>query len=98
MENPTDTSVQECAAKFKSQKIDLIVGVGGGSSLILLKGYFSHQRWVDEGFWGVETTIPLLPMIAIPTTGGTGSECQSYALISNDSNHRKWPAGSQCFA
>ena len=38
MENPTDTSVQECAAKFKSQKIDLIVGVGGGSSLDTAKG------------------------------------------------------------
>jgi alcohol dehydrogenase len=32
-------------------------------------------------------------MIAIPTTGGTGSECQSYALISNDSNHRKMACG-----
>jgi alcohol dehydrogenase len=96
MENPTDTSIQECAAKFKSQKIDLIVGVGGGSSLDTAKGvnFLLTNGGSMKDYWGVgKATIPLLPMIAIPTTGGTGSECQSYALISNDSNHRKMACG-----
>ena len=96
MENPTDTSVQECAKKFKTDKIDFIVGVGGGSSLDTAKGvnFILTNGGSMNDYWGVgKATIPLLPMIAIPTTGGTGSECQSYALISNDSNHRKMACG-----
>ena len=58
------------------------------------KGKFSpHQRWVDETAGVSEKQR--LPCFndRDPTTGGTGSECQSYALISNDSNHRKMACG-----
>lgn len=97
VENPTDLSVQQCARKVESLGIDLVVGVGGGSSLDTAKGanfILTNGRTMKD-YWGVgKATKPLLPMIAIPTTAGTGSECQSYALISEDKTHQKMACGT----
>jgi alcohol dehydrogenase len=45
-------------------------------------------------YWGVgKATRPMLPLIAVPTTAGTGSECQSYALIADETTHQKMACG-----
>jgi len=47
-----------------------------------------------EDYWGRgKATRPMLPLIAVPTTAGTGSECQSYALISQEATHAKMACG-----
>ena len=47
-------------------------------------------------YWGVgKATSPMLPMIAVPTTAGTGSETQSFALISDAATHRKMACGDK---
>jgi alcohol dehydrogenase len=47
-----------------------------------------------EDYWGVgKATEPMLPLIAVPTTAGTGSECQSFALISQEGTHVKMACG-----
>ena len=96
VENPSDSSVQECAFKAKSMGVDLSIGVGGGSSLDTAKGanFILTNDGSMKDYWGVgKAKNTLLPMIAIPTTAGTGSECQSYALISDDQTKRKMACG-----
>ncbi len=98
IENPTDSSAQTCAEVARRSGIDLIIGLGGGSSMDTAKGcnflLTNGGRMVD--YWGIgKADKPMLPMVAIPTTAGTGSECQSFALISDDKTHRKMACGDK---
>ena len=91
-ENPTTVDVDRCLAVAREGAIDLIVGLGGGSSMDTAKGtnFLLTNGGVMQDYWGVgKATRPMLPMIAIPTTSGTGSECQSAALIADDVTHQK---------
>ena len=95
-ENPTTAIVDACLQCASPQATDLIIGLGGGSSMDTAKGcnflLTNGGNLVD--YWGIgKATQPMLPMIAVPTTAGTGSECQSYALISDDATHRKMACG-----
>ena len=77
---------------------DLLVGLGGGSSMDCAKGinflYTNGGRMQD--YWGVgKAQRPMLPMIAVPTTAGTGSETQSFALISDAVTKTKMACGDQ---
>src|SRR5438093_2096067 len=47
-----------------------------------------------QDYWGTgKATRPMLPLIAVPTTAGTGSECQSFALIADEETHLKMACG-----
>lgn len=94
--NP-DTSVIEAGGQFaKSFKIDSIIGLGGGSSLDCAKGInfllTGGGRMRDYLGYG-KAREPMLPMIAVPTTAGTGSEAQSYAVISDAETNAKMACG-----
>ncbi|HEX6718594.1 MAG TPA: iron-containing alcohol dehydrogenase [Pyrinomonadaceae bacterium] len=94
--NP-DTRMIEAGTAFVSRlKIDSIIGLGGGSSMDCAKGInfllTNGGRMADYRGYG-NASQPMLPMIAIPTTAGTGSEAQSYALISDAETHVKMACG-----
>jgi alcohol dehydrogenase len=94
--NP-DTSMVEAGTAFvATQQIDSIIGLGGGSSMDCAKGInfllTNGGRMADYRGYG-KATKSMLPMIAIPTTAGTGSEAQSYALISDAETHAKMACG-----
>src|SRR5258708_3018188 len=91
-ENPTTRDVDSCLAVAKAESIDCIIGLGGGSSLDTAKGcnFLLTNGGRMQDYWGVgKASKPMLPLIAIPTTAGTGSECQSAALIVDEKTHQK---------
>jgi len=97
-ENPTTDNVDAGVALCKRYQPELIIGLGGGSSMDCAKGinfiYSGGGRMQD--YWGVgKATRPMLPMIAVPTTAGTGSETQSFALISDSKTHVKMACGDK---
>jgi alcohol dehydrogenase len=91
-ENPTTDHVARGLAIAKKVEVDFIIGLGGGSSMDCAKGinFLLTNGGKIEDYWGVnKATKPMLPLIAIPTTAGTGSEAQSAALITNPVTHDK---------
>lgn len=76
--------------------VDSIIGLGGGSSLDCAKGInfllTNGGEMRDYHGYG-KAAQPMFPMIAIPTTAGTGSEAQTYALISDAATHVKMACG-----
>ncbi len=95
-ENPSSDDVDVGTSVAKEFQPDLIVGLGGGSSMDCAKGInflFSCGGQMKD-YWGIgKATGPMLPMIAVPTTSGTGSEAQSFALISDAKTRVKMACG-----
>lgn len=95
-ENPSTEDVDHCVQIAREFATDLIIGLGGGSSMDTAKGcnFLLTNGGRMHDYWGTgKATKPMLPLIAIPTTAGTGSECQSYALISDAETHVKMACG-----
>lgn len=95
-ENPTTADVDACLAVARDGQVDLIVGLGGGSAMDTAKGcnFLLTNGGKMRDYWHTHAAIkPFLPLIAIPTTAGTGSECQSYALIADEATHQKMACG-----
>ena len=94
--NPDTTMVERGTAFAKPHAVDSIIGLGGGSSLDCAKGvnFLLTNGGAMSDYRGYgRATKPMLPMIAVPTTAGTGSEAQSYAVISDAKTHVKMACG-----
>jgi alcohol dehydrogenase len=94
--NPDSAMVEAGTTFARAEKIDSLIGLGGGSSMDCAKGInfllTNGGRMADYRGYG-KTSVPLLPMIGIPTTSGTGSDAQSFALISDSETHIKMACG-----
>lgn len=96
--NPTTVDVDRGLAIAKERGIDAIVAVGGGSAMDCAKGinFLLTNGGQMRDYWGVgKATKPMLPLIAVPTTSGTGSEAQSFALIADAETHMKMACGDK---
>ena len=97
-ENPTTRHVDKATSFARSNDIDCIVGIGGGSAIDTAKGvnFLITNGGRMEDYWGFgKASKPMLPMIAVPTTAGTGTETQSFALIVNEETNQKMACGDK---
>ena len=97
-ENPTTLVVEEGRRVADEFRPDIIVGLGGGSSMDCAKAInFLHTNGgCMQDYWGEgKASKPFVPMVAVPTTAGTGSEMQSFALISDADTHVKMACGDK---
>lgn len=95
-ENPSTEDVERGAEAARRIAPDLLVGLGGGSSMDCAKGinFLVSNGGRMQDYWGIgKAKRPMLPMIGVPTTAGTGSETQSFALISDAQTHVKMACG-----
>jgi alcohol dehydrogenase len=94
--NPLATTVQDGVSVAKKEECDFIIGVGGGSSIDAAKAiafccvspghitdYFPGEKYFTQGPTGA------LPLIAVTTTSGTGSEANKVAVITDAKTNRK---------
>jgi alcohol dehydrogenase len=96
--NPTTRHVEAGLKVARAHGIDFLVAVGGGSSMDCAKGInfllTNGGHMADYKGFG-KATRPMLPSLAVPTTAGTGSEAQSYALIADERSHMKMACGDR---
>ncbi|MER8584285.1 iron-containing alcohol dehydrogenase [Mesorhizobium sp. M1338] len=79
-------SVAACIAEAKDFKPDMVIGIGGGSCLDMAKCaalLLSHGGRLEDYYGEFKVPGPALPVIAVPTTAGTGSEVTPVAVISD---------------
>ena len=102
--NPTIEGVRECAALCRAENIAFVVGLGGGSSIDTAKAVAIMAT--NEGDWwdyihggsggGKRIAKDGLPVVAIPTTAGTGTEADPFTVITNG-EEKIGGGGEKCF-
>ena len=102
--NPTIEGVRECAALCREQNIAFVVGLGGGSSIDTAKAV-AIMATNDGDWWdyihgdtggGKRMGNAGLPIVAIPTTAGTGTEADPFTVITNG-EEKIGGGGEKCF-
>ncbi len=95
--NPIKAHVMEAADIVKREKCDFIIGLGGGSTIdsaksiaVMAKNPGDYWDYVGSGSGkGMPTTNGALPVVAITTTAGTGTEADPWTVITKEETHEK---------
>lgn len=98
-ENPSLETIERAAELGKREKVDFIIGIGGGSPLDASKaiGIFINNEGVNkENIFNIPA-LKSLPIIAVPTTSGTGSEVTPYAIVTDHKAKTKKNLGQIVF-
>lgn len=88
---PTDKMVEEGLALYKAQNCDFLIALGGGSPIDAMKAIASLalNGGGIAGYMGKEIAVEMPPIVAIPTTAGTGSEATQFTIITDTRNDVK---------
>ena len=91
-QNPLSTTVMEGAALARQENCDVVVGLGGGSAIDSAKAIAFMARNggdVMDYVFGRASGTAALPVIAVPTTCGTGTEGNGFAILTDPATHDK---------
>lgn len=86
------TNITDAVARFENEGIDAVVGIGGGSCMDLAKAVsvvLANGGDVRDYYGEFQVPEPALPIVTIPTTGGTGAEVTSLAIIFDEETQMK---------
>ena len=94
--NPVEEDVRQAAAALRDHQCDGVIAIGGGSPLdagkaarlLALRPGYDLSKFYEESDWS-----GLLPLVAIPTTAGTGSEATPWSVITDLKAHYKFGVG-----
>lgn len=96
--NPTIGNIEDGLAMYKENGCDAIVALGGGSAMDCAKGIGARVACPKKSVPQMKGVLKIMitghklpPLVAIPTTSGTGSEATLAAVISNPETHEKYP-------
>lgn len=100
--NPIKGHVMEAAALCRAEQCDFVIGLGGGSSIDSAKAIAvmacnegDYWDYVIGGSGKGRPAAKALPIIAIPTTAGTGTEADPWTVITNEEKQEKIGFGNQ---
>jgi len=99
--DPPETIVYRCVATAQQARSDIIIGLGGGSSLDIAKvtAVMAHSEQPLAEMYGIgKVTGSRLPMVLIPTTAGTGSEVTNIAIITTGETTKMGVVSPQLYA
>ncbi|NMC32416.1 MAG: iron-containing alcohol dehydrogenase [Veillonellaceae bacterium] len=98
-ENPSMETVERAAAVGKANKVDFMIGIGGGSPIDAAKaiGVLIREPSKSAADLFTDGSLKCLPLIAIPTTAGTGAEVAHWAVLTRNDIHTKQAISPRIF-
>ncbi len=100
--NPTKKHVMEAAELCQKEECDFVVGLGGGSSIdsakaiaIMACNKGDYWDYIPSGTGKGRSVTKALPVVAIPTTAGTGTEADPWTVITNEETQEKIGFGNE---
>lgn len=91
-ENPTFSLIRSVLSEYKEASFDFIIGLGGGSPMDSAKAVavlMKNRELKVEDLYDVSKYTEALPICAIPTTAGTGSEVTQYSVLTDDQGFKR---------
>ncbi len=89
---PSTRAAEACIEQAKPFRPDVLIGLGGGSNMDLAKlcaAALTHGGTVTSYFGEEKIPGPVMPLVCVPTTAGTGSEVSAAAVVTDTANHIK---------
>ena len=99
--NPRDGDVEEAASRIKEGKCAAVLAIGGGSTLDTAKSaalLATYGGKVSDYAGWAKVPGPIMPVVAVPTTAGSGSEATCWAVITDSALHAKLAIGDRNLA